>query len=108
MSNGEEIYVAIRKHGDMYRAGEYTVSSAIQQDKSGWTMDEGMLLQLRLEKIKQIVILVRETGDMFLATLEDFRDRKKTKHGNYTARGGDVVRYLPLQYFVAKSGRVKI
>lgn len=71
-------------------------------------MDEDTLLQLRTEKVELIAIVVKETKDIFITTVAAFRDKEKARYGNYTGRGGTVIRYLPLQHFTKKSGTVKI
>lgn len=102
------LYASFRKRGDMYRAGERTISGAIQQEKSGWSIDEDTLLRLRAERVEFVAIVVRETQDIFITTVEKFRDRELSKYANYTGRGGTIVRYLPLQHFAKRPGKVKL
>lgn len=104
MPNGKEIYFAYRKMSEMFRSGEKFLSDAIALDKASWAIDNDTLLQLRREGVYYVGILVKDTGDTYVTTLGEYF---KAPVMNYTARGGALQRYLPLDRFLIQLGSVR-
>lgn len=108
MSSGEQIFLAFKKQSEMFKSDEFTLSGALIQDKAGWAIDDETLLTLRIEKIEIVGIVVKETRDIYLTRLENFTDHDKAVYGNYSGRGGGVMRFLPSTYFSKNAGVIRV
>lgn len=87
----------------MFRAGEKSLADAIQKGIASWAIDNDTLIRLRTEGVYLIGIQTKETGDLYIATLADFNAAPMK---NYSARGGALQRYLPLDKFIISLGSV--
>lgn len=108
LPSGHRVYLAHRRLGEIFRAGEKSIRAAIAARTAAWALDEETLIQMRAQGIKFVGVLVRETGDKFLTELSWFFDKTRAKVMNYERRGGALQRYLPLQYFRRLPGHVLI
>src|SRR3981081_3734233 len=110
LDTGDKLYLARRKHREIYRSGKQSISGAMQEEIAAWAIDELLLVNLRAKKVKFIGVRVVDTGDFYLTKLEVFFNRKCFKLRDYTgvARGGSRQRYVPLQHFLLKKGRVEL
>lgn len=110
LPSGKRCYLAWRHIGEVFRSGEKTNSDAVRKGTAAWAIDEETLLKMRALGIEHVGVRVRETGDIYLSTLERFMDRTKAKILNYEGRGGSLQRYLPItaDNFAYKPGRVSI
>lgn len=99
LDSGQRIYMAYRKHAEIYRAGEMRLSDAIKKGVAAWAMDDDTLRIMRAHSIEVVGVFVRDTNERYVTAIDNYFDRDKIKVLNYTARGGALQRYLPLSYF---------
>ena len=104
LSSGKEIYVTFRKQDEIFRGGEKTIAEAMQKGIAAWAVDCDTLIRLRIEAVYLIAIQTKETGDLYLTTLEEFN---KAPVLNFASRGGAMQRYLPLDKFIVQLGSVQ-
>ncbi|MTH61100.1 hypothetical protein [Paracoccus litorisediminis] len=104
LPNGKEVYLAFRKLSEMFRGGEKSISDAIVQSKASWAIDYDTLIRLRTEGVYYVGVLVKETEDVYITTLGEFLTAPTL---NYSARGGALQRYLPLDKFLISLGSVR-
>lgn len=101
------IYLARRKHGQIYRAGKASISDAMAEGKAGWALDEALLYSLRARGISRVGIRVEDTGDLYLASLADFFDRLKSTSDERNFYGKvDRRRMLRMEHFTVEKGAV--
>jgi hypothetical protein len=110
LDDGRVIYLARRQHRHIFRSGKASISGAMSEGEAAWAMDESTLYSLRARGIEVIGVRVTDTGDLYLTRLKDFFDHKKAHLRDYTGigRGGSRQRYLGLQHFALKRGRVEL
>ena len=106
--DGRKIYLAYRKYGDIYRGGKSSISEAMRDGVASWAIDTETVMEVRARGIKAIGVIIRDTGEIYLARLSDFLDSDKARVMNYAKRGGSMQRYLPLEYFRKKEGIIKL
>ena len=104
LADGREVYMAWRKNAEIFRAGDKSLSGAIARDVAAWAIDDETLIRLRVEGVSLVGVMVKDTGDLYIAALADFLDSTKSKIMNYETRGGALQRYLPLRFFGFKTG----
>jgi hypothetical protein len=93
--SGTKVYLAHRFREDWLRNGETCVSDAVRMKKAALAIDESTLIHLRCHKIMFVGCREEETGDLYLARLEDFFDKFKTGlngQRDYRTRGGALQR----------------
>lgn len=81
------VYVAYRDSDDVYLK------------EHGWEIDADTLTQLRYEGALWVAIWVRDTGDLYLAPRDYFYDTSKIAPVDYSRRGGENQKVLPLHHF---------
>lgn len=108
LKDGREVYLAWRKQSEMYRGGEKSNSEAISTGKASWALDYDTVLTLGIEGVTLAGVLVKETEDIYIASLADFKDSTKSKTMSFEGRGGALQHYLPLKYFGVMLGSVRI
>src|ERR1700687_385041 len=110
LDNGERLYTARRKHREIFRSGKQSISGAMQEEIAAWAIDELLLINLRAKKVKFIGVRGIGNGDFYLTKLETFFDHTKFKLRDYSGvgRGSSRQRYVPLQHFLLKKGRVEL
>lgn len=108
LPTGSEVYMAWRNERDIFRAGKPTTSEALREGVACWALDEELLLKLRSKGIRFVGVWLKDTDDRYLTTVETFFDRTKAKILDYSVRGGSLQRYLPLEFFRAETGRVRV
>lgn len=104
------IYIAYRKPKDLFKdtRGEFiTLTEAMQDDKACWAIDESTLREARRRGCKFIGFWMRKINWVFLAPIEYFFDPHKYFSRNYSGKGGELQRYLPIRYFKTISRRMK-
>lgn len=104
LPDGKEVYFAYRKISEMFRGGEASLSDAILKDKASWAIDNDTLIRLRTEGVYYVGVAVKETGDLYMTTLGEFLAAPVK---NYSARGGALQRYLPLDRFLISLGSMR-
>ncbi len=98
--------MAHRRLKQIFRSGELTISAAIAKGVACWALDDQTMLTMRVKDIKVVGILVRDNHDMWLTSLANFKQNSKPLP--YEARNGASQRYLPLQFFTHKPGKLKL
>jgi hypothetical protein len=101
---GERFYLAHRKSADLHRYQYKTNSDAARAGEGAWAIEEEILLKMRLDGVKYVGVLLRETMDIWLTTLENFMDRSKARPSPYLIRTPHLC--LPLRYFGHRPGVV--
>lgn len=99
LDSGEKVYMAYRKHNEIYRSGEARLSDAMKKGVAAWAMDDETLQVMRAHGIRVVGVFVRDTGERYVTNIDSYFDKTKIKILNYAARGGSLQRYLPLQHF---------
>jgi hypothetical protein len=107
-ATGNTFYLAYRRIKEIYRSGEKSISDAVRLGTACWAIDEATLLEMRAKGIKYIGVFVRDNGDTYLTSIDNYFDKTKAKILNYEKRGGSLQRFLPLIYFRVKHGAVKL
>lgn len=108
LSNGDLIYVARRWRGEIWCGGEPSISAAIAKGKDGWALDHDHILELRLKKVKWVVVQERERGGTrYIAPLEVFLDPATHDMMNYRARGGELQHYVNMKHFHIQLGKIQ-
>jgi hypothetical protein len=108
LSNGDLVYVARRWRGEIWCGGEASISAAAAAGKDGWALDHDHVLELRLKKVKWVIIQERERdGSRYVAPLSVFLDSAYHKMMNYRERGGELQHYVNMRYFKIIPGAVK-
>jgi len=111
LDDGRVIYLARRKHAQIFRGGRSSISEGMTDGEAAWALDEITLYGLRAKGIQIVGVRVIDTGDVYLTRLAFFFDLKKANIKDYTgigAKGGTRQRYLPLQHFVFRRGEVAL
>lgn len=99
LDSGEKIYMAYRKRSEIYRSGEMRLGDAIKKGVAAWAMDDETLQIMRAHGIHVVGVFVRDTGERYVTSIDNYFDKTKIKILNYASRGGALQRYLPLQHF---------
>lgn len=107
-ADGTKVYLAYRKHSEIYRGGEASISDAIRAGKAAWALDDETVLAARARGCRFVGVMVRDTGDVYLARIEKWFDRGRTRFINYEAKGGALQRCLGLSEFSFKPGEIKL
>jgi hypothetical protein len=110
MDTGEKIYMARRKHREIFRSGKLSISGAMQEEIAAWAIDENLVFRLRAKGVSSIGVRVIDTGDVYLTRIANFFNIRIYKMHDYTGvgRGGSRQRYVPLQHFNLKRGVVNL
>jgi len=103
LPNGTQVYLAYRRLGEIFRAGKKNISEAIREGVAAWAIDEETLRDRRVEGIKVVGVLCKESDDIWLAPIDKFFDTSHARIMNYESRGGALQRYLPLKEFKRKA-----
>jgi len=96
---GVVVYLAYRWHREIFRSGESTISEAKRKGIACWAIDCETLQICRIKGVKFVGVKVKESGCLYLASIEEFYNPHNGKIMNYTARGGSTQKYLPLDCF---------
>lgn len=106
-ANGRRLYLATRLMKEIYRGGKPTISEALRQGVAAWALDNDTLWEMKHRGIKVVGIYVRDTGDIYLTSLDNFFDPSKASIRDYGRRGGSMQRFLPLEFFRRKPGQIR-
>jgi len=106
--DGRRVYLAYRKHGEIFRAGKKSISRAIQEGVAGWAIDSETLGEVRARGVDAIGVLVKETGDKYLTNIQNYYDPYRSSVIDYSGKGGSLQRVLPLQFFRKADGKIKL
>lgn len=105
------VYVAYRRPKDIFKdtkAKFITISEAIADEKACWAIDETTLRNARARGCKFIGFWIKKLNWIFLTPIENFFDPHCYFSRNYSARGGELQRYLPLRFFTSRSRALRI
>lgn len=108
--DGTKVYMARRKHREIFRSGKGSISGAMSEEVAAWAIDEDLLIKLRTKGVLKVGISVLDTGDQYVTDLKTFFNVKTSKLKDYTGigKGGSRQRYVPLQHFTHNRGVVKL
>ncbi|OWZ90458.1 hypothetical protein B9J07_28140 [Sinorhizobium sp. LM21] len=108
MSNGDLVYCARRWRGEIWCGGEKSISAAAAAGKHGWAIDHEHILELRLKKVKWIMVQEREKdGCRYIAPFEVFTNPATHKMMNFSERGGSLQHYVNMRYFHITADKTK-
>jgi hypothetical protein len=93
--------LAYRWHKEIFRCGEVTISDAQRKGIACWALDNDTLQLAKIKGVKYIGVRLKDTGSLYLAPIDEFYNPANIKIMNYTARGGSLQRYLPIDRFRA-------
>jgi hypothetical protein len=105
------VYVAFRRPADLFKGtrGKFiTLTQAMQDDTAAWAIDESTLRLAKSKGCTHIGVWIKKLGWVFLTPIENYQDRTKAFSRNYSSKGGELQRYLPLRYFDTKSRALRI
>ena len=68
------IFMAYRWIADIYRGAAKDISTAIRDDSAMWTIEEDILRRMRRQGVTLAGVIVRDTGDRYIATLPAWFD----------------------------------
>lgn len=108
LPSGETAYIFERRHHQIYRGGPVkeggflTVSDAMLAGKASWMIEHDALRYVKKAALKWIIIFCVDTGDAFIASVEQWSDREIAKDVNL-AGYRDTVRHLPISHMVRKN-----
>lgn len=105
--SGRRIYVAYRKHREIFRSGKQTITEAVQDGIAYWAIDDSTVCRLQREGVSHIGFLEHDTDDLWVTPIANFFDQTKFRILNYDDRGGALQRYLPLEHFERRVGAIK-
>ena len=110
MDDGRKAYFARRKHREIYRGGKSSISGAMKEEVAAWAIDETLLMSLRAKSIEFIGVRVEDTGDIYLARMSLYFDRKVFKTIDFIGigRGGSRQRIVPISKFTLRKGAVAL
>lgn len=108
LSDGTEIYIALRFERHFFRGGEKSISDAAASGKLEWALDDDTLRMLRKRGIETVGVRVKDTGDHYMTSIENFFNPLLVRFANYQARGGELQRYLNVRHFLVKYAPMKI
>jgi hypothetical protein len=106
--NGLRYYLAFRKHAEIFRGGCKSISDAISAGLASWALDVTTLGEIRTRGIDLIGFEVKETKDIWFTHTDNYYDPHKYTSHNYARRGGAFQRYLPLQHFRVRHGKIRL
>lgn len=106
--NGKQLYMAVRRHKEIYRHGRKSLSQAMREGVAGWAIDSDTLMEAERRGIDHIGVFVKDTGDKYLTERERFYDPYIAHMIDYTSKGGSIQRVLPLGSFAMRHGPVKL
>lgn len=75
--SGVRIFFLKRRNNQIWRGKGLTQSEALTQDKATWSACPNLLGHLRKIGVKQVVVFVQDTGDLYASRIEDWYDRSK-------------------------------
>jgi len=105
LPSGSQVYLAYRWVADVWRDNERCVADAIRSGKARWAIETSVLIQLRAKHVPYVGVLLRDTGDRFVAPLEAFFDVEKVKSLTIKGYGGEF-RALPYGDFTRRAGKI--
>lgn len=108
--DGSKVYLARRKHREIFRSEQPSISSAMQEGIAAWAIDEDLLYKLRAKGVQQVGVIELDTGDVYIADVKTWFNVKTSKQRDYTGigRGGSRQRYVPLQHFTYQKALVQL
>lgn len=107
--DGLWIYCALRRHKEIYRDGESSISEAIRNGKAGWALDNHTLIEARSRGCAVVCILVKESRELYYTHIENFLPGSGvSKQIDWTSRGGSSQRVVPLARFRKKEAPIKL
>lgn len=108
LSDGTEIYIALRYEHHFFRGGEKCLSDAAVAGKLEWALDDDTLRMLRKRGVETVGVRVKDTKDHYMTSIENFFNPLLVRFHDYRSRGGELQRYLNVRHFLVKYAPMKI
>ena len=105
VSGGRLVYLAARRVGDIYRAKERNIAEAIRKNVACWAVENDVIIQMQSRGVGYVGVLVRETGDRFLAPIAVFLNHTTVRIMSVPGRGG-IQRCVGLHSFARRPGKI--
>lgn len=99
------VYLAYRWVADIQVPLGDHIASAVRANKAMWAIESDVLGKLRRREIKTIGVVVRDTGERYLAALETWFDMNLAKTIGVRGRSGSF-RALPFSAFERTLGKI--
>jgi hypothetical protein len=97
--NGTKVYMAFRKHNDIYVESKGKISDALRTGVAAWAIDLSTLISARTKGCTMVAVRVKETGDMYFTNLSNFFVPTLVRTINYASKGGSLQKVLPLRHW---------
>lgn len=101
---GKKAYIALRKHGEIYRDRCDSIGDAMRSKKAGWALDEKTVLAARAKGCFAIIIAERDTGDRWASRIEQWFEPANVKKIDWSDKGGSRQWVLRLHHFQLQAG----
>lgn len=105
---GKIIYLAIRKHRDMWRDKLKTVNEAVAKGVAGWAVDADDVREWTRKGASAIGVYVIDTNDMYLGDVQLWLNPEKSKAITAPGRRGTAQRLVNLVHLGFRPAPVKI
>lgn len=105
---GVKVYFERKKHKDINRAGEATISDAMDKGVAGWAIDSKRLISMRARGVAFVGVRCTDTKDVYLTSVKSFFDRATSRERVYEERQGASQRVCLLSAFKKREGVVRI
>jgi hypothetical protein len=106
LPDGRKVYLAFRSLRDIHRGKEKSISGAIRQRTACWGIDMSTISFLRHRDVKWVCVLLRQTGERFLAPMAPFSDSSKYRMFDRPRRNRELQSFLPFQEFTRRFGKI--
>lgn len=106
--NGVKLYLAFRKHNDVYVERKGKISDALRTGVAAWALDMTTVIAARARGCTLVGVRVKETGDYYFTKLENFFTPKRVRTINYSSKGGSLQKVLPLRYWTKIKAEISI
>ena len=100
-----KVYLAYRRLGDIWRGTEKCISDAVRKSTACWAIEDSICLDMRAKGIAYIGVLVKDTGERYVAPTPAFFEYGAFRSVTVRGKGGSQ-RALPLQSFAYKQGKI--
>lgn len=100
-----KVYLAYRWIADAYRGTEPDISAAVRAGKAMWAVEADVIGRMRSLGVTVIGVVVRDTGERYLAKLDTWYDHDLVKTVNVRGRSG-TFRALPFTAFTRILGKI--
>lgn len=104
-SDDGPVFLAYRWVSDIQIGLGRDIASAVRAGDAMWAIENEVLGKLRRQEIKTIGVVVRDTGERYLAKTESWFDHEKVKTIGVRGRSGSF-KALPFSAFERTLGKI--